>query len=373
MTCYAVFKNMKHTYKKIKHFYATYERFLIPGMLLLGFLLDLVTFKALNIRTAFILLAVHASIVGFVIIFLNSFDEGKYILKRRHPVRYLRIAAPLLLQFSMGALLSAVMIFYLFSGAFSVSWPFLIIVIFLMISNEIYREYYLQPTVQLPVYYLILFALGALMLPFAIKHVNIFVFALAGIIAMVIIYLLYRVLRSFVPAIAQEEGKLIGAIGLLFGGMLALYITNIIPPIPLSVREIGVYHDLQRQGNAYVLAEESESWVERLLPGRTVHITRASSLYVLSAIFAPDDLKTGVVHVWEWYDPELRQWREMDRIGFGITGGRDEGYRGYTRKSTLLAGKWRVSVATDRGKTMGRLHFRIEIVDELPELERVVE
>ena len=358
-----VVASMVISYSQAKVVYTKYERFLIPAMLVFGFLFDLITFKTLNIRTAFFILGVQASIVAVCIVFLQAFDDGQHTKKYTKWLYYMRAIAPLLLQFSMGALLSAVMIFYLFSGALSVSWPFYIMIAFLMLSNELFRDYYLQPKVQLTVYYLVLFALVALVLPFWIKYINVFVFALAGLLAMALIYVLYRVLRLLVPAISQEEPVLIILIGLSFGGMLGLYLTNIIPPIPLSVRAIGVYHEVTSVRDAYVVTAEVEPWQERLIPGQTMRIVRGAPLFVYSAIFAPSQLQTNIVHIWEWYDEEQREWKTMDTLGFRISGGRDDGFRGFTQKSSLLEGEWRVSVATVRGQVLGRVSFHIEYTD----------
>lgn len=354
---------MKQHYQKFKALFKKYERFLIPGMLVLGFLVDLLTFKALDIRTAFLLIGVHITLVGFAIAFLNSFDERVLRKNPKHPLRYVRLIVPLILQFSFGALLSAVMIFYLFSGSIAVSWPFLLIVVFLMISNEIYREYYLQPRVQLPVYYLILFAIGALVLPFFLKQIGFLVFALSGLIAMVLVRMLFHLIRRFVPTLIDEKPRIYASIIVIYIVMLLLYLTNIIPPIPLSLRDIGVYHTVSRTVDGYLLEVEEQRFIDRLLPGQTLTIVPGRPLYVFASIFAPTDLETRVVHVWDWYDTDAEEWKTMNELEYTITGGRDDGYRGFTQKSSLLAGKWRVSVTTQRGQVLGRTQFRIKYAD----------
>lgn len=364
---------MKQQYQKLKSVFQQYERFLIPGMLLFGFLLDLVTFKALNINTAFLLLGVHVTLVGLAIAFLNSFDERILRTNPKHPLRYLRLLAPLALQFSMGALLSAVMIFYLFSGSIAVSWPFLLVVVLLMISNEIFREYYMQPVVQLPVYFLVVFALGALMLPFLLKSIGFWVFAFSGLIAMVLVRMLYHLMLQFVPSIIDEKPRIYASIVLIYSIMLVLYLTNIIPPIPLSLRGIGVYHNVERIADGYLLEVEEESWVDKVLPGHTVTIVPGQPLYVFATVFAPNHLETRIVHVWDWYDTDAKAWVTMGELGYTITGGRDDGYRGFTQKTSLLAGKWRVSVTTERGQVLGRTQFRIDYAEHPKVTKRLLE
>jgi hypothetical protein len=333
-------------------------------MLVFGFIFDIFTFKTLNIRTAFILLGVHAIVVGICIVYLNGFDEGLYQKKaNKHPFLYVRQIAPLFLQFSMGALLSAVMIFYLFSGSLFVSWPFLVIVLFLMVSNELFRDYYLDPKVQLSVYYLVLFALGALILPFILKSIDIVVFVLAGVIAMGSVYVLYRILRLLVPPISREEPILIYSIGSIFAGMIGMYIINIIPPIPLAVRDIGVYQNISVDQGTYRMSAQEQGWREKVVPGQTIYLVNGDPLFIYSAIFAPNQLQMDIVHVWDWYDVNTKQWKTMDMLGFRIIGGRTDGFRGYSKKNSLREGDWRVSVTTQRGQVLGRIRFTLKYTD----------
>ena len=55
-------------------------------------------------------------------------------------------------------------------------------------------------------------------------------------------------------------------------------------------------------------------------------------------------------------------------MSFTLSGGRDEGYRGYSLTSNLAPGKWRVRMETERGQVMGRIGFTVEVVDDVPEL-----
>jgi hypothetical protein len=63
----------------------------------------------------------------------------------------------------------------------------------------------------------------------------------------------------------------------------------------------------------------------------------------------------------------------MSEISFHITGGRQEGYRGYSFKTNVPAGKWRVFVETPRGQVLGRYEFNVERVDQQPMLVKEIE
>jgi hypothetical protein len=93
------------------------------------------------------------------------------------------------------------------------------------------------------------------------------------------------------------------------------------------------------------------------------YLSKGEPAYCYTAIFAPRRLRVPVRHVWSYYHP-ARGWTVTDRISFEIAGGRDGGYRGFTRKRLLFPGEWRVEVETYNGKTLGRIDF---VVVESPD------
>ena len=358
-------------FRKIKKHYEEYERFLIPGMLVLGVIVDFVTFRAIQIRTAFIVLGVHLLIAAIIITYYNLYQAKKI----SHSVRlfkYLNLASPLILQFSFGALLSASLIFYWFSGSFSISWPFIILITMLIVSNETFREYYLRPTNQLAIFYFILFSILALILPFVFNSISAWVFVLSGVSSLVLIFLYLLFLAKLSDKISWHKSKIHIFIMVIFIAMNAMYFLNIIPPIPLAIRDAGVYHSVQRSGGGYLLLTEDKSFINRIIPGQTIHLVPGQRLYVYSSIFAPADLNTKIIHEWQYYDQGQRKWISKDKLSFGITGGRQDGYRGFSSKSSIPEGSWRVDVETERGQVIGRISFKVDHVEAKVVLEEIV-
>ncbi len=348
--------------RQLKEIYSKYERWLIPGALIFGVIVDVLTFKSIEIETAFLILGGHVVIAGASIALLNVANkEGQWRTKAD-------MIAPLALQFSFGALLSASLIFYWFSGAFSVSWPILGMIALLMTSNEVLRHYYLKPVIQLSVFSFILFSLGTLVLPFLFNSIDVAMFVLAGIGSLVLTALFVWMLSRLSSEVRQLRRQI--AIGVLsvFALMNAFYFFNLIPPIPLSLRDAGVYHEVRRTDMRYLLTEEESDWIDRLLPGQTIHLKKGERVFVFTSIFAPAKLNTTVYHRWQHFDDNQGKWIDRDVLSFGMTGGRDEGYRGFSSKSSVAEGKWRVNVETERGQVIGRVGFTIEFVESSPRL-----
>lgn len=349
-------------FEKWKRWFEKYERVLIPGTLVFGVLVDFVTFRSINIETAFLILEAHVLVAAASIVALNV----------QRPMRYLPLVAPLTLQFSFGALLSASLIFYWFSGTISVSWPLIAIIAILMTSNEVLRHYYLRPTIQISVYYFILFSLLILLFPFVFNSIDVALFVYAGLGSLILIALFVAILARFFDHIRPLRPRMAASIFSIFALMNIFYFFDMIPPIPLSLREAGVYHAINVADGAYTLLAEKETLIDKFLPGQTIHLQKGKRVYVYSAIFAPAKLQTTIFHRWKYFDEEKNTWIDKDRLSFSITGGRDDGYRGYSLKTVLASGKWRVNVETKRGQVLGHIGFEVVDVAESPDLITVV-
>lgn len=351
---------IKRTYeKRVKTFYEKYERWFIPGFLLVGFIFDVITFRTLQIETTFLILGIYAFISAIVILFIGVYDSLP-TPPQNAVARYLRVVVSPITQFTFGALLSSALLFYWFSGSFSASWPIMAPIVLLMTTNEVFRQYYLRPTVQMGVYSFVLFSYFTILFPYLFNSLSAFVFILGGATSLLVIYLLVKALARFSAMTEDKRVRMMTAAIMVFIIMNMLYFSNVIPPIPLSIRDAGVYYELQGANGEYTFVGEEEAFLDRILPGVTIHRNPGEPVYVYTAIFAPAKLKTTIYHDWQYFDPLSKKWVSRDRLSFTIHGGRDEGFRGYTMKTSLQEGKWRVIVETQRGQVLGRIPFTLE-------------
>ncbi|MFP4539385.1 MAG: DUF2914 domain-containing protein [Candidatus Paceibacterota bacterium] len=350
--------------KKLNYYYKRYERFLIPGALFLGIITDVLLFRSINFQFAFTILFIHFLVSGSVIFFIRIYDRG-YL--RRWGTRLIRVFSPLILQYTFGALLSACLIFYWFSSSFFASWPFILLIIALVLSNDLLKRYYLRLQVQIGVYFFITFSLSVLILPFLVGSLGVHIFLLAGLLSLVIIFLYLKGLSYFLPEIRLDKKKFASMIGVIFVVINVLYFLNIIPPVPLSLRSGEVLHFVEKETDGYRVKVEEQSFLDILRPGERVKVTDDGRIYFFSAVFAPAQLEANIVHNWQYY--QNGKWVNKSRIEFPIVGGRDEGYRGYSYTDEVIPGKWRVSVETERGQVIGRETFRVILSEETPELK----
>ena len=80
-------------------------------------------------------------------------------------------------------------------------------------------------------------------------------------------------------------------------------------------------------------------------------------VYVFFRVFSPGRFKG---HVWvEWYKETTKGWAKSDRIRLDIVGGRQEGYRGYTKKKNYTEGEWKVVIKSSDDLVLGEIDFEV--------------
>jgi hypothetical protein len=135
----------------------------------------------------------------------------------------------------------------------------------------------------------------------------------------------------------------------------------------------GFYHKIERADGRYQLGFEEGAWYQ-FWKRSDDPFRGAGPAYCFTAVFAPVALKTTIIHHWQ-YRPAGRSDRAFtttDRIPMTIAGGREGGYRGYTVKSKLDPGEWRVDVETSEGRIIGRVGFHVvEAPEEAVSLDTV--
>lgn len=342
--------------------YKRYERLLLPGAILFGLIGDFIAVRYINLAAVQIILTVHIFLSGFCIILLNSKDV---LSSAGRIAKYARLFAPLVLYYSFSAMFSMFLVLYSNSGSLFSSAPFLIVIVALLVGIEVFKQPFKKLVVQVTVYFTAVLSYATLVVPYLLREVSSTMFVVSGVSSLLYIFGYMLVLRRF-SAEARSRSKLLGSIIIgVFSFINLLYFANLIPPFPLSLRDVGVYYTVERTASgSYLATREERGLFERLSPIDTVRVAEErSTLSVYSSIFAPTDISMNVVH--EWKRLVDGRFRVMSRIEYPIVGGRTEGYRGYTYSSQITPGLWWVTVETGEGKVIGGTMFRVVIGDSV--------
>jgi len=335
-----------------------------------GFLVDIVTFRNLNLNYALILLGAHLFIVAFSILVLSiplKSDVDSFVARVRSWI-------PVAQQYSMGNLLSAFLILYSASGSLAASWPFFVLVAVAAVGNETLKLQKYRLPFQTSLFCLNLVLFSALLWPVLFRSISTATFLVSVLVAFFVFALFRRTLWLVARAAFSASKKNInrGAFSVLVVVVL-LYFTNIIPPIPLTLSTIDFYYSVARSGDSYIARDEMRSFVDRFLSftPRTLVLSSGAPAYVFTAISAPAKLDTTIVHRWQYFNENTHSWVTKNSVEFPIVGGRQGGYRAFSLSESPAAGRWRVSVETTSGKILGRSYMTVEHSTTQPETHRV--
>ncbi len=276
---------------------------------------------------------------------------------------YFRIFSPLLIQYSFGGLLSSVFIYYGRSGDWLVSWPLLFFFGVIMIINELVKDKAGRLVYHLVTLFVGIFSYVVLIVPVFIGIMGPTVFVISGILALILMLGFIKLLTLIIPRFMKLQMRLVlFSIGSVFVTFNVLYFTNIIPPIPISLQEIGVYHMVERDSSSgtYNLLYEDRSWWQFwLTTSNRFSASNGGALYCFTNIYAPTTIETDIQHRWE-YKNDSGVWVEHARISYPIRAVGVRGYRGFTLIQNYRDGQWRCSVETSRGQVLGRKNFIVD-------------
>ena len=148
-----------------------------------------------------------------------------------------------------------------------------------------------------------------------------------------------------------------------------LYFENLIPPLPISLKDAGIYQSftVNSPGN-YTAQAEDQGWLSYFEWSPTIHVEPGTTLYAYTAIFSPASFNADIVHEWQYYDPTEKEWITRGRIVLPTAGGGSQGWRTFSEVGNVTAGAWRVNVELPTGQLVGQLRFNVAIVSSTPPL-----
>lgn len=271
----------------------------------------------------------------------------------------------LLLHFCLGTLMNVYSIFFLMSASFSSTIGFVLLLAAAIVLNEMPAVRQRGVDVKIGLFVLCVFCFWSLLVPLVVGHVSRLTFAISFVSTLAVLWLLHALLRRQVSRVDLRRrlhmpGLSVSACFLVF------YLVGLIPPVPIAAKKFGVYHNVEVQGDAYVLTHERHRWRIWESGDQTFKAEPGDRIFVFVAVFSPSRFDDVVYVRWQYHDPRAG-WKDSDRIPLRITGGRREGYRGWTAKQNYTDGDWRVRLETRDGREIAHLKIRVKSVPVNPE------
>jgi hypothetical protein len=353
---------------QLKEYYEKNEHQIAIAFFIGGFLFDLMTLDAIDSwltigqQVIYLLVILGAMLQMF-------FEEAKppleyekmFVLKRWY-YEY-RTA---IVHFFFGNLLNLYTIFFFKSSSLLVSFGFMVFLIFLLVANESSRFKSLGLSFKFALLALCFLAFFAYVIPIFVGSIGLIVFMFSMLVGCLPLVGVGWWIQTYRPPLferAKQQILLPTAFVLL--GFLTLYLFKLIPPVPLSIPFIGIYHNVERVPEGYKLSHERPWWEFWHNGDQTFYAQRADKIYVAFRVFSPTRFSDQVIVRWYWKDNRAG-WMLQDSIPIKIVGGRQEGFRGYGVKSNYQPGQWKVQVETTDDREIGRIYFDLEIAPEEP-------
>jgi len=266
---------------------------------------------------------------------------------------------PMAVQFLLGGLFSAYAIFYSRSATLTSTAIFFALLVVLLVGNEFLRDRLSSLRLLVSLYALVCFAFFTFFLPVMTGFMNPAIFLVGAGLSVAVTVRVVQLIYWHNPERSKREavGVTVPAFALI-GLLVGFYFLNWIPPVPLSLKFGGIYHEVKKTGDRFELSFERQGYQ---VWKRSDNVFPANEpIYCFTAVFAPVDLNTTVYHHWYFRQNGNKPFTHADRIPIKITGGREGGYRAYTFKQRLDPGDWRVDVESEDGRIIGRVSVRVE-------------
>ncbi len=333
-----------------------YERYFPATFFVAGFVFDIVTLGRIDNLFGIVQQAVYLFLIGIILSYRSLEYAGLF-----HPTgkmsqlwRYNNE----ILHFVFGSLLSTYTLFYFVSSSFFVSFGFMLFLFVILLANELPHFQKQGPWLKYLLFGLCLISYFSYIVPIAMGFIGVVPLVLAVILSGIVVYLVFKVLvKKGVPA--QNLMKSVlgapAAIGIIF---LLLYFFKFLPPVPLSVQYMGIYHEVARDNGQYVLRYDRPWWLFWQKGDQNFYAQPGDKINCFVRIFSPTGFKDKVFFHWLKKN-DFGDWESQDRIANAIVGGREEGFRGFATKSNYSSGKWRVQVETEDGREIGRVYFKV--------------
>ena len=262
-------------------------------------------------------------------------------------------------QFFFGGLFSALVVCYFKSSGSLASFLLVILLAILLVGNEFLQKKYESFGVSLAFFCL----LGTMFMNFAIPHLV----HRIGFIWFLISTLLSFGLCAMIWKLSHRKKSILVAPALISIFLIVAYIMNWVPPVPLVLKQKLACQNFDKA--SYSCDVDDPSLLQMIgLKIPSVHRVDSSEVYFLTSVYAPAKLKAELEYLWYYQDPQTGKYMLTDRISSGrmtINGGRESGFRTFTRKKNTPPGKYRVEIAYKNGAVIGSGTF--EVFGEPPE------
>jgi hypothetical protein len=354
-----------HQQDQARHWYQRYEKYGPLAAFIIGFVYDSLTLTRIDRWSDNLILLGYTLAAGVLIASTGRIEQGH--MPDSWFARHLNLVTSAT-HFCLGNLLSAYVVFYFKSAAVGKSWIFVVLLVGLMLANEFFSHRLRDLRLLCALYFFCGFAFLTFFLPVITHVMSDAMFITSGLLSFVLTGAVAAIIyKDRLERSRREILSMARLPVMIFVALIVLYFLNWVPPVPLALKDGGIYRSIQHVGDQYEVRYRAPRWWQFWKRDeREFERAPGDVVCCFAAVFAPTALNERIVHEWQQKNAN-GDWVTRDRLSYSIVGGRDRGYRGYTLKRNIAPGQWRVEVKTVEGRLLGRIPFEVLAVQESPQ------
>lgn len=348
---------------KIIYFKHKHEARLDVLFFICGFAFDAIMVSEVDEPLAIFQQAVYLFIIAALIHFELLFRLHKW----RPPERMTKLwnFRNLLLHFLLGTLLNIYSLFYIKSASFINSLIFLVLMAVMILANELPFVKKSKVSFKVGLFAICLFSYISILYPLLLGFIGWTPFILSSVTTLALFFLQFKFLQKKInDSQLLMRAMLVPSISVLVV-FIFFYLMAWIPPVPLSVKEQGVYHLVEKKEGSWILSSERDDWKFWQHGDQDFKAAPGDKIYFYAQIYSPARFADEVYVQFSHLDLK-GNWRAADHIPLKIYGGRKAGFRGFAMKSNYEPGEWRVQVMTSTHQEVSRLYFDVTLVEANP-------
>jgi len=336
---------------------ARYGKYYPASFFLLGLLFDIFTTGRIDHQITLIQQAIFLFLLGMLLSF-EVLIKFKALTLSKIGEKLWTYHLPLM-HFFFGGLLSAFTIFYFKSASLLTSFTFMSFLFLVLAANESERFRNFGLITRSCLFSLCLVTYFNYFIPIVIGQIGLIPFLISLWTSLggcgIVLYFLNKKIHQK-KFLLHQVGIPFLVINIIF---FSLHLLQAIPPVPISIQFMGIYHKVGKSHGSYLLYHQRPWWKFWHQGDQDFLARKGDPVYCFVRIFSPARFQDKTYMRWLYYD-DKRGWKTWDVVPIPIIGGREEGYRGWSLKRNFQSGKWQVRVETKDQREIGRISFNIE-------------
>ena len=353
---------MEELKSRLLSYYEKNETKVDLAFFLAGFIFDIFTLSDIDDLFSISQQVVYLSLIGAILYREFLVDAGV----ETPPIRFKRLwdYRKLAVHFCMGSLLSIYSLFYLKSASFFSSIIFVAILGALMVANELKPVQKGGINIRMGLYVICILSFFSMLVPVILGFVGWVPLILSISLTAFTLYGFFWLAKKRACDQKIIRSHLLNPTGAVLGLFFAFYLIGWIPPVPLAVLHMGIYHNIVKGDGIYRVYHQNSWWKFWNRGDQDFLYRTGDRIHFFAQIFSPGRFDDSIILHWQHYDIE-QGWMTTDRIPLRVTGGRAEGYRGHADKGNFQDGSWRIKVETTDGREIGRIYLAVAPDPEL--------